>query len=171
MIFYGLMLGFSFTMRQPCFVGCHDIVKKFLIFVLIMLLTNFNSWRFHLCRQHMGNPFCTNILIRKNTNNVTHTFLWNAQLDSNFLFSSLSIVLNQFIILFPIKSSVAGTSCPPHCLSNKSAFSQCAILTFFVPAIYTAHINSCHNKQSAFGSEFQVQRLLWLSNMQSQHVA
>ena len=34
MIFRGLTLGFGFIMVHTCFVSCHDVMKKFLIFVI-----------------------------------------------------------------------------------------------------------------------------------------
>jgi len=36
MIFHGLTLGFGFIMVHPCIVSCHDVMKKFLIFVIMV---------------------------------------------------------------------------------------------------------------------------------------
>lgn len=101
------------------------------------------------------NSSCTNHMIKKNINNVTHTFLWIAKLDSKFPFISLSIVPNQFIKLFLMKPPVAGTGHPLHHLSHQSPFSQCAILTLFGPAMHTAQVNTVimiNNLHSAVNS-------------------
>jgi hypothetical protein len=89
-------------------------------------------------------------MIRKNINNVTHKFLLNAKLDSNFPFSGLSIVLNQSVKLFLVKATGCWQRLSLHSLSHQSAFSQCAILTFF-----GSLQRSYHNKQPAFSSEFK----------------
>lgn len=99
----GLTLGFMFIMMHPHFVSCHNILKKFLIFILIVwqkLLANFSSWSFHLYHQHVRNPSYTHPLILKDINNMICTFLQNAKLDSSFSLSDTFIVLHQFIHLF-----------------------------------------------------------------------
>ena len=132
MIFHGLTLALGFRMMHPRFSSCHDAVKKFLTFLLIVwlkLLANFDSWSFHLHCQHVRSPSCTNLPILKNSNNVTHMFLWNAMLDSNVPLSNLSIVLNQFISLLLAKL-VGCCQRSSTSLSHKSALPYSPALHF-----------------------------------------
>lgn len=48
----GSMFPFWIIMMNPCFDNCHNPVKKFLAFILVLwqqLLENFNSWSFCVC--------------------------------------------------------------------------------------------------------------------------
>lgn len=121
--FCGLMPGFGFIMTHLCFMGCHSIVKKFLIFVLIAwqkLPTKFNSWSFHLFSQHTRNLSCIDLLTVKNINNVSHMHLWNARPDSNFPFVIRSLSLISLLNFFLWHSLVAVMGRPLHCLSHNS---------------------------------------------------
>lgn len=162
MVFHGLTLGCRFIIMHPRFVSCHDIVQKFLLSVLIVwqkLLENLYSHSFHLCCWHASSPTCTNLPILKNISNVTHTFVWNAKLESSFPLSDPLIVLNQFIKLLLVK--LIGCCHKSTLFITPSSFSSFAILTFYCPSKSQCSCqHSHHYKQPAFASEFQLETLL-----------
>lgn len=164
-IFYRPRFHFWVIMMSPCFVGCHNAVKKFLTFIFIarqQLLANSISWNFLLCCQHARNLSCTNLPKLKNINNMTHTFLRNAKLDSSFPLSDLLTVLNQVDLYqhFSLWNSLVVITVAHfiHDHINQLFFIQHFYI--FGPVIHNTHINSDYHKHPAFGSEFQLERLL-----------
>jgi hypothetical protein len=72
---------------------------------------------------------------------VTHTFLWNAKLDSNVPLSNLSIVLNQFINPFLVKLVGCFERSSTSLFITQFGPSLFASLPFSGPAMHSAHAN------------------------------
>jgi len=117
------------------------------------------------------NSSCTNCMIRMNI------IMWpsrSCELPSwtaVFLSAVRQLFLMSSSKFFSWKPPVAGTGHPLHCLSHQSAFSQCAILTFFGLAMHTAHINTVimlnnlHSAVNSIGETLYIQQWIQLERL------
>lgn len=101
---------------SSCFISNHEVMKKLLNFIFITfvmtIVDKFQLLKLSSLPSACKNLFCTNLLILKNNNNVTHVFLWNAKADSNFPLRDPLIIFDQFINLSHIKLLVVSHKLP-----------------------------------------------------------
>lgn len=117
--------------RNPCLHSCSDNCQ-------ISILKDFFA-----ATTFWGTQFHTNLKIFENIKKVTHMFLWNAMLDSNFF--DPQIVSNLFVNLSHLKFMACCYTLSTLFLIHKSVISS---LPHFWSTDAQYHVNTSHLKHN-----------------------
>jgi hypothetical protein len=139
-------------------------------------VANFKSLIFHPCHEHIRKPLCKNLLISKNINKVTHTFLWNANFGGNFFLTDLKIFFNlSFLSVHqprPYKTQWLLPQVVQLFVHHKIWTSHlCHLYIAWPNDAQCSHQHNTHLKQLAKVTDFWLEQCIMHSRTQSRQVA